>query len=144
MNDRQKRAFMDVAERFAELSYARKLKVGAIAVKDGRIISIGYNGTPEGWSNECEDVVGHDQDLNPVLKTKPEVLHAELNCIAKLARSTESGDGCSLFVTHGPCMECAKVIKQSGVREVLYRHEYRTTAGIDFLRLNNITVTKMD
>jgi dCMP deaminase len=115
MKEKFKRAFMQTAQTFAELSSAQRLKVGAIVVKDDRIISIGYNGMPAGWSNICEDVTEDGS-----LKTKPEVLHAESNAIAKLARSIESGDGADLFVTHSPCIECAKLIYQAGVRRVYY------------------------
>ena len=106
-------AYMDVAERFGKLSTARRLNVGSIIVKDNRIISIGYNGMPSGWDNNCEDsVMWKDgvQLTQPVLKSKPEVLHAESNAIAKLARSNESGEDATLFVTHSPCLECSKLI----------------------------------
>ena len=112
-------AFMDVAERFAQLSHATRAKVGAIIVKDKRIISIGYNGMPSGWDNECE----HED------KTKPEVLHAETNAIAKVAQSNESSRGSELFCTHLPCMECAKLIHQSGIVTVYYREEYQSAKG---------------
>jgi dCMP deaminase len=117
-------AYMDVAERFSELSTATRLKVGALVVKDNRIISIGYNGTPEGWCNKCEDVFN---------KTKPEVIHAEMNCINKLAKSTESGNDAIMFVTHSPCIECAKSIYGSGIKTVFYKHLYRDSSGIEFL-----------
>lgn len=112
-------AFMDVAERFAQLSHATRAKVGAIIVKDNRIISIGYNGMPSGWDNECEEDG----------KTKPEVLHAETNAIAKVAISSESSRGSELFCTHLPCMECAKLIHQSGIVTVYYREEYQSAKG---------------
>jgi dCMP deaminase len=136
-------AYMDVADRFSRLSSAKRLQVGAIVVKDDRIISIGYNGMPSGWDNDCEDVVQHSDDTTQ-LKTKPEVLHAESNAIAKLARSSESGDGATLFVTHQPCMECAKLIYQSGIKEVYYAHPYRLNDGLDFLQKSNINVTKVE
>lgn len=142
MNDRQKIAFSKVAQIFADLSYANKLKVGAIMVKDNRIISIGYNGTPSGWDNECEDIVGYDHDGTPILKTKPEVLHAEINCIAKLAKSNESGADATMFITHSPCIECAKAIKQAGITLVYYQHEFKNSAGIDFLEACGITVER--
>lgn len=125
---------MDVAERFAQLSYAKRLNVGAIVVKDDRIISIGYNGMPSGWDNECED------ENN---KSKPEVLHAESNAIAKLAKSNESGDNATLFCTHSPCIDCAKLIYQSGISTVYYKDNYRSNDGIDFLKKSNVTVTKV-
>ena len=138
---------MKTAETFAELSHARRLHVGAIVVKDDRIISIGYNGMPAGWDNNCEyDIytesdVGEDYDV--VLKTRPEVLHAETNAIAKLAKSTESGDRALLFVTHSPCLDCAKLIYQSGINSVFYRNSYRDDAGINFLAKSGIEVTQV-
>jgi len=137
-------AFMKTAEVFAELSSARRLHVGAIIVKDNRIISIGYNGMPSGWDNNCEDVVTptlpYLQGDGPTLKTKPEVLHSETNAIAKLAKSTESGDGATMFITHAPCLDCAKLIYQSGIKSVYYRNTYRNTDGVDFLNKCNIEV----
>jgi dCMP deaminase len=127
-------AFMKTAEVFSELSSAKRLHVGAIVVKDDRIISIGYNGMPSGWDNNCED----DE-----FKTRPEVLHAETNAIAKLAKSTESGNGAAMFITHSPCLDCAKLIFQSGINSVYYRNEYRDSGGIDFLRNCKIDVEKI-
>jgi len=148
MKDKFIDAYMDVAERFAELSSARRLHVGAIVVKDDRIISIGYNGMPAGWDNNCEDEVGHvlDVDENVVeirLKTKPEVLHAETNAIAKLAKSNESGMGATMFITHAPCLDCAKLIYQSGINHVLYRNSYRSDDGITFLEKAKVKVEKI-
>jgi dCMP deaminase len=164
-------AYMDVAHRFAELSSARRLHVGAIVVKDDRIISIGYNGMPAGWDNNCEDkdfmsgdaggwldpdeieerwpfVATSDEDGTYIgryrLKTKPEVLHAESNAISKLARSTESGDGASMFITHGPCLDCAKLIYQSGIKEVFYASSYRSNDGIDFLKKCEVKVKQIE
>ena len=135
-------AYMKTAETFAELSSARRLHVGAIVVKDNRIISIGYNGMPSGWDNNCEDKVwSNDGDYE--LKTKPEVLHAETNAIAKLAKSTESGDGATMFVTHAPCMDCAKLIFQSGISSVYYRNSYRDDAGIRFLGKAGVEVKQV-
>ena len=134
---------MDVAYRFAELSHARRLHVGAIVVKDDRIVSIGYNGMPAGWDNDCEDKVW-TQDGDYGFKTKPEVLHAESNAIAKLAKSNDSGDGADLFVTHAPCMECAKLIFQSGIRRVYYSEDYRDDSGIGFLQKSKILVEKLE
>ena len=142
MKDKFINAYMDVAERFAELSSARRLHVGAIVVKDDRIISIGYNGMPSGWDNNCEDVVQHSDDT-VTLKSKPEVLHAETNAIAKLAKSTESGDRAVLFVTHSPCLDCAKLIFQSGIRSVFYRDSYRSTDGTTFLERSGVEVTQV-
>lgn len=146
-------AHLDVATRYAELSKARRLKVGAVVVKDDRIISIGYNGTPSGWDNNCEDevweftaaVYGEPQQLvNTGLKTKPEVIHAEENAIAKLARSHESGDGASMFITHAPCAQCAKLILVSGIKAVYYRDVYRDDAGIKFLQQGGVHIEKVE
>ena len=133
-------AHMKVAETYANLSTAVKLKVGAIVVKEDRIISIGYNGMPSGWSNECEDNFGLDLKGNPTLVTKPEVLHAETNAIAKLARSSESGLDATMFITHAPCLNCAKLIYQSGISKVYYRNSYRESTGIEFLLKGGIEV----
>ena len=135
-------AYMATAEIFAELSHARRLHVGAIVVKDDRIISIGYNGMPAGWDNNCEDIVQHSDDT-VTLKTKPEVLHAETNAIAKLAKSNESGLGADMFITHAPCLDCAKLIYQSGISSVYYRNSYRDSSGVDFLTKSGITATKI-
>ena len=133
---------MKTAETFAELSHARRLHVGAIVVKDDRIISIGYNGMPAGWDNNCEDVVQHSDDTTS-LKTKPEVLHAETNAIAKLARSNESGLGADIFITHAPCLDCAKLIYQSGIHSVYYKKDYRDSAGINFLLKSGVNVEQL-
>ena len=127
-------AYMDVAERFAQLSYAQRAKVGAIIVKDDRIISIGYNGMPSGWDNVCETEG----------RTNPEVLHAETNAIAKLAQSSESGKDATLFCTHLPCMDCAKLIYQSGITHVYYREEYKAAkgSGKEFLTESGVTVAR--
>jgi len=138
MKEKFKRAYMQTAQTFAELSSARRLHVGAIIVKDDRIISIGYNGMPAGWSNICEDV-----SEDGTLKTKPEVLHAETNAIAKLARSNDSGNGATLFVTHSPCLECAKLIYQSGINHVYYGTNYRDENGIKFLEKSGVTVERL-
>ncbi len=132
-------AFMDTAERFAQLSSAKRLQVGAVVVKDNRIISIGYNGMPSGWTNECENVIQHSDDTVTTV-TKDEVIHAEANAIIKLARDGESGNDASLFCTHAPCVHCAKLIYGAGIRKVYYRNTYRDTIGIDFLNKCNIDV----
>jgi dCMP deaminase len=142
MKEKFKRAYMKTAETFAELSHARRLHVGAIVVKDDRIISIGYNGMPAGWDNNCEDVVQHSDDTTS-LKTKPEVLHAETNAIAKLARSNESGLGADIFITHAPCLDCAKLIYQSGIHSVYYKKDYRDGAGINFLLKSGVNVEQL-
>jgi dCMP deaminase len=136
-------AHLDVAARYAELSTARRLKVGAIIVKDNRIISIGYNGTPPGWDNNCEELV-HRIAEEPVLKTLPEVIHAEENAIAKLARSHESGEGAAMFITHAPCAQCAKMILVSGIGSVYYRQQYRDDAGIKFLQRGGVAVQQLE
>ena len=136
-------AYMDVAERFAKLSSAVRLQVGAIVVKDDRIISIGYNGMPSGWDNCCEDVVREDEVGFQVTKTKAEVLHAESNAVAKLAKSSESGLGATMFVTHAPCIDCAKLVYQSGIATVYYKNNYRSTQGLEFLTKSNVDVIKV-
>jgi len=133
-------AYMDVAERFAQLSSATRLQVGAIVVKDDRIISIGYNGMPTGWNNCCEDVIREDEVGFQVTKTKAEVLHAETNAIAKLAKSGESGLGATMFVTHAPCIDCAKLVYQSGIATVYYKNKYRSTQGLEFLDKSGVEV----
>ena len=132
-------AHMRAAEVYGQLSSACRLKVGAIIVKDNRIISIGYNGMPSGWSNRCEEM---DTDNNKLV-SKPEVLHAETNAIAKLASSHESGKDAYMFCTHSPCLECAKLIYQSGITHVFYKISYRNTSGMDFLKKAGVTVTKV-
>ncbi len=146
MKEKFIKAYMKTAETFAELSHARRLHVGAIIVKDDRIISIGYNGMPAGWDNDCENViiVEEDDDHGVEFKTKPEVLHAETNAIAKLARSPESGLGAAIFVTHSPCLDCAKLIYQSGINRVFYGTAYRSSDGVDFLEKSGIEVIKVE
>ena len=136
-------AFMDTAERFAQLSSAVRLQVGAVVVKDNRIISIGYNGMPSGWTNECENIVQHSDDTITTV-TKDEVIHAEANAILKLARDGESGNGSSLFCTHAPCIHCAKLIHGAGIDKVYYRHSYRDDDGLSFLQKCKINVEKVD
>jgi len=161
---------MQTAEIFAELSSAKRLHVGAIVVKDDRIISIGYNGMPSGWENDCEtvewcsaggwlspdeieeqwpftgtykDVDGNEIQGNYRLISKPEVLHAESNAISKLAKSSESGDGAYMFITHAPCLDCAKLIHQSGINHVYFGKHYRDSAGIDFLTKCKVEITQL-
>ena len=152
MKEKFKRAYMKTAQTFAELSHARRLKVGAIVVKDDRIISIGYNGMPAGWDNNCEyediefadAVFGEPQAVvNRGLKTRPEVLHAESNAIAKLAKSNNSGLGADLFVTHMPCLDCAKIIYQSGISRGWYGANYRDDSGIKFLEKSGVEVKQI-
>lgn len=134
MKYKHKIAHMKAAFVYAECSTAERLKVGCVIVKDHRIISIGYNGMPSGWNNVCE---------TPDNVTKPEVLHAESNAIAKLARSNESGEGAVAFVTHQPCMDCAKLLYQSGIVRVYYVHPYRLNDGLKFLTTSGIEVEQM-
>lgn len=141
MKDKFVNLYIDWAYRVADLSHARRLKVGAVIVKDNHV-TFGYNGMPSGWDNDCENVIGYHHG-DPVYKTKPEVLHAESNAIAKLAKSNESADGADLFVTHSPCIECAKLIHQSGIRRVYYGANYRDDAGVKFLKQSGIAVTKV-
>ena len=143
MKDKFKQLYMDWAERTAQLSHARRLQVGAVIVKDDSVISYGYNGMPAGWDNNCEDEVKWPNGEIRALVTKPEVLHAESNAIAKLAKSTNSGLGATLFVTHAPCMECAKLIYQSGIGSVLYRNDYRDSSGLEFLSKSGVEVNKV-
>ena len=137
--DKWQSAYMDTAERFASLSTATRLKVGCIAVKDNRILSIGYNGMPSGWSNMCERPSGS----TGYLRTKDEVIHAEMNCLAKLASSNESGKGAELYITHAPCIECSKMIYASGIIKVYYRTEFRDMAGVNFLRQCGVGVEQI-
>jgi dCMP deaminase len=160
--------YMDWAKRCAELSHARRLHVGAVIVKDDTVISYGYNGMPAGWDNNCEDQVwdkgaggwldpeeieakypyegwheGAGRNVRYGLKTKPEVLHAESNAIAKLAKSNNSGLGADLFVTHMPCLDCAKIIYQSGISRVWYGENYRDDSGVKFLEKSGVEVKQI-
>ena len=135
-------AQMKAAEVYSQLSSAVRLQVGCVVVKDNTIIGIGYNGMPSGWDNNCEDeiIIEEDEKFIKGLKTKPEVLHAETNALAKIARSTNSSDGASMFITHAPCLDCAKLVYQSGIKSVYYRNSYKNTDGIDFLNKCNVEV----
>ena len=135
--------YMDWAKRTAQLSHARRLQVGAVIVKDDSAISYGYNGMPSGWDNNCEEELKWPNGEIRHLKTKPEVLHAESNAIAKLAKSTNSGLGADLFVTHSPCLDCAKLIVQSGISRVFYSENYRDDAGTKFLTKSGVEVNKV-
>ena len=123
--------YLRMARIWAENSYCERRKVGALIVKDKMIISDGYNGTPAGFENVCED----ENHL-----TKPYVLHAEANAITKIARSNNSSDGATMYVTASPCIECAKLIIQSGIKKVFYARQYRLTDGIDLLQRAGIEV----
>ena len=125
---------MKIAEVTGGLSYAKRLQVGAVIVKDNQILATGYNGMPSGWENVCEHEVNHE------LVTKREVLHAETNAIAKVSQSTESSKDSTLFCTHAPCMECAKLIYQSGITTIYYKNNYRDESGLTFLRLSGVNV----
>jgi dCMP deaminase len=158
--------YMKMAEITAELSYAKRLQVGAVIVKNQQVIGTGYNGTPAGWDNECEYKVwdsGAGGWLDPeeieakypyeawhedagrnvryALKTKPEVLHSEMNALMKVARSTESSEGATLFCTHAPCIDCAKAIYQAGINSVYFRNHYRDDSGLNFLEKSGVSVT---
>ena len=134
---------MKAAQVYAELSTAVRLQVGCVIVKDNTIIGIGYNGMPSGWDNVCETVKFKDFTGTVLMKSKPEVLHAETNAIAKVSRSSNSTEGADLFVTHAPCLECAKLIYQSGINSVFYRDTYRSEEGIKFLQKCNVEVKQI-
>jgi dCMP deaminase len=168
MKAKFQKLYNNIAREVAKMSHARRLQVGAVIVKDDRVISMGYNGMPAGWDNDCElrEYMSGDAGgwLSPVeimenwpyqedetsfqlerryrLKTRPEVLHAESNAIAKLAKSNDSGDGADIFVTHAPCMECSKLIFQSGIRRVYFSQDYRDDSGIKFLKQSGVEVIK--
>ena len=128
------RSYLRMAQVWAENSYCNRRKVGALIVKDKMIISDGYNGTPSGFENVCEDEDGH---------TKPYVLHAEANAITKVPKSNNSSNGATLYVTAAPCMECAKLIIQSGIRRVVYVESYRLSDGIELLERAGIEVIQI-
>ena len=154
-------AHMRTAYNYAEQSSARRLKVGAIVVRDDSVISIGYNGMPAGWDNNCEyreyfyhghnfgefagDYFDQTDDNGKMyrLKTRPEVLHAEMNAIGKLAGSDRSARDADMFVTHAPCMECAKLIHAARIRRVFYSETYRSNDGIEFLKKCSIEVQQV-
>jgi dCMP deaminase len=157
MNDsKYDKAHMEVARIYAKMSSAVRMQVGAIIVKEHKIISIGYNGMPSGWDNTCEYKVPRpqkkiygsdsvvDMSFRYTLKTKPEVLHAETNAIAKVAKSNESSEGATLYTTCAPCLDCAKLIYQAGIRRVVYAEEYlKGDAGLEFLKKCSIDVDKI-
>ena len=126
--------YLEMAAVWAKNSYCKRRQVGALLVKDRMIISDGYNGTPSGFENVCEDESGI---------TKPYVLHAEANAISKVAKSGNSSNGATLYVTASPCVECAKLIIQAGITRVVYSDEYRLTDGIDLLRRAGIECEKV-
>lgn len=134
--------YMKVAELTAELSRAQRLKVGCVIVKDDNIISFGWNGTPPGWDNNCEDTVWHSTGER-TLKTKPEVIHAEANALIKLAKGSSSSQNATMFLTHAPCIECAKLIASSGISNLYYRNLYRNQDGANFLHQSKITINQI-
>jgi len=134
MNNRMKQFYMGVAQSASKMSYANRLKVGCIVVKDNNIISFSWNGTPSGWDNSCEDEQGN---------TKNNVIHAEENAILKLAKTSISGDGASLFGTVAPCINCARMIYGAGIKEVYYINEYRNVDGLEFLQMCGIHTEKI-
>jgi dCMP deaminase len=138
--------YMKVAELTSTLSYAKRLQVGSVIVKGNKILATGYNGMPSGWNNECEtvEIVEIDEKFSKQLVTKQEVLHSETNAIAKVSASTESSEGAAMFCTHAPCINCAKLIYQSGINSLYYRNTYRDTSGIEFLKKSGVVVTKYE
>nr|DAO60312.1 MAG TPA: deoxycytidylate deaminase [Caudoviricetes sp.] len=154
------RRYFMIAKIWSENSYAIRRKVGAIIVKDNMIISDGYNGTPSGFENVCEEIKGmhilsgSDEDKRQTLLdyknrgfrlvTKPYVLHAEANAISKLAKSNNNSLGATLYVTDEPCLECSKLIIQSGIRRVVYNREYRIHDGIELLKKASIEVEQIE
>lgn len=164
MNNKMKLAHMRTAFNYANCSSAIRLKVGSIVVKDDAIISIGYNGQPSGWDNVCENKVYMDSDAGGwldieeveaqwpfvdkegryALKTKPTVLHAESNALSKLAKLNGGGKDAAIFVTHAPCIDCAKSIYQAGITELYYSIAYRATDGVDFLKQCGLYVEQIE
>jgi dCMP deaminase len=129
------RRYLRMAQIWAENSYCQRRKVGALIVKNKMIISDGYNGTPSGFENVCEDEAG---------VTKPYVMHAEANAITKIARSNNSSEGATMYVTASPCIECAKLIVQAGIKRVIYSEKYRLTDGLDLLQQAGVEVVFLD
>lgn len=129
------KAYLRIAAEWSKLSYCKRKQVGAIIVRDRMIISDGYNGTPSGFENCCEDNEGLTQWY---------VLHAEANAILKVARSTQSCDNATLYITLSPCKECSKLIHQSGIKRVVYKNGYRDTSGVDFLVKAGIEVSQIE
>ena len=151
--------YMRIAEITSQLSYAKRLQVGSVIVKNHQIIGTGYNGMPTGWENSCENKLfmpndeknveewpfeDQDKDGNYLgryrLKTKSEVLHSEMNALMKVTRSTESSEGATMFCTHAPCIECAKAIYQSGIKTLYYKEPYRSDDGLKFLNQGEVNV----
>jgi len=140
--------YMEIAALTAKLSYAVRLNVGAVIVKGNQILATGYNGMPSGWENVCEYEI--PEQIDPETRTitpsrlvsKPEVLHAERNCLDKVAASNESTQGAVMFCTHSPCLECAKSIYNTGITEIYYKEDYRSNEGISFLKNTGVKVHK--
>ena len=137
--------YVDLCSRIAVMSSARRLQVGALIVKDGNIQSFGWNGMPAGWDNNCEDTIWNVHNKDYVLKTKPEVLHAERNALDKLTkRGGAGGENATMFITHAPCLECAKSIYGAGIKTVYYKEDYRSQDGIVFLQRSGVEVIQVD
>ena len=136
--------YIKMAQTWANLSHANRKKVGALIVKNNTIISDGYNGTPSGFENECEIAINNEDGSFREYQTKWYVLHAESNALAKVAKSTQSSEGSTLYVTYSPCTECSKLILQSGIKRVVYLEEYRDVSGLDFLRKAGVEIKKID
>lgn len=136
--------YMDMAKTWSKLSHASRKKVGALIVRNGTIISDGYNGTPSGFENECEEAV-HDEHGNFLgYQTKWYVLHAEANAILKIAKSTQSCEGATIYLTCSPCAECSKLILQAGIKRLVYDEEYRDLTGLELLKRAGIEIKKME
>jgi dCMP deaminase len=138
MKDKFLEYYMGIAEATAQLSSARRLKVGSVVVRDHQIIGTGYNGTPAGWDNNCED-----QLPDGTLVTKNITIHSESNSLMKVARSTESSVGATMFCTYSPCIDCAKLIHQAGITKLYYRNSYKSNDGLDFLEQCGVDVISM-
>jgi len=135
--------YMDMARTWSKLSHASRKKVGALLIKGGSIISDGYNGTPSGFENECEESVRDEHGNHIGYQTKWYVLHAEANAILKVAKSTQSCDGSTLYVTCSPCAECSKLILQAGIKRLVYDEEYRDVVGLDLLKRAGVEIRKI-
>jgi len=136
--------YMDMAKIWSKLSHASRKKVGALIVKNGTIISDGYNGTPSGFENECEEVLNDEQGNFVGYQTKWYVLHAEANAILKIAKSTQSCEGATIYLTCSPCAECSKLILQAGIKRLVYDEEYRDLTGLQLLQRAGIEIKKME
>ena len=133
--ERYDRAYLRMAREWAKLSHCKRKQVGAIIVKDSTIIADGYNGTPTGFENDCEDESG---------TTKWYVLHAEANAILKVARTTNNANGATLYLTNSPCKDCSKLVLQAGIQRVVYIHKYKDTSGIEFLQKAGLQLTQIE